>query len=296
MNVNYEYYHIFYYVAKYGNFTKAANVLGSNQPNVTRAMNRLEQELGCKLFARTNRGATLTPEGQQLLSHVEVAQQQLQEGEAELSGSAGLQNGSISIGVSETALNIFLLEKLRDFHALYPNIRLRISNHSTPQAIAAIKRGTIDLAVVTTPADTQVPLHVTPLMPFDEVLVGGPAFSSLSDKALHLRDLENYSLICLGRNTMSYAFYERLFLRHGLVLQPDTEAATTNQVLPLVKYDLGLAFLPEPFAHEALERCEICRIPLAEPIPQRQVCLVRDTRRPLSVAARAFEKLLYGEE
>jgi len=296
VNVNYEYYRIFYYVAKYGNFTKAANALGSNQPNVTRSINRLEQTLGCKLFARTNRGATLTPEGQQLLSHVEVAQQQLQAGEAELSGSAGLQNGSIAIGASETALNIFLLEKLRAFHALYPNIRLRISNNSTPQAAAAIKRGTIDFAVVTTPADAQAPLHVTPLMPFDEVLVGGPAFSSLSDKALHLRDLENYPLICLGRNTMSYAFYERLFLRHGLVLQPDTEAATTNQVLPLVKYDLGLAFLPEPFAHEALERCEICRIPLAEPIPQRQVCLIRDTRRPLSVAARAFEKLLYGEE
>lgn len=295
MSVNYEYYRIFYYVAKYGNFTKAANVLGSNQPNVTRAMNRLEQELGCKLFARTNRGATLTPEGRQLLSHVEVAQQQLQAGEAELSGSAGLQNGSIAIGASETALNIFLLEKLRDFHALYPNIRLRISNNSTPQAVAAIKRGTIDLAVVTTPADTQAPLHVTPLMPFDEVLVGGPAFSFLSVKALHLKDLEKYPLICLGRDTMSYAFYERLFLRRGLVLQPDTEAATTNQVLPLVKYNLGLAFLPEPFAHEALERCEICRIPLAESIPQRQVCLIRDARRPLSVAARAFEKLLYGE-
>ena len=50
MYVDWEYYKIFYYVAKYQNFTKAARVLGNNQPNITRCMNNLEQDLGCKLF------------------------------------------------------------------------------------------------------------------------------------------------------------------------------------------------------------------------------------------------------
>ena len=45
MNINFEYYKIFYYVAKYHNFTKAAQVLESSQPNVTRAMNCLEQQM-----------------------------------------------------------------------------------------------------------------------------------------------------------------------------------------------------------------------------------------------------------
>ena len=44
MDVNFEYYKVFYYVAKYKNFTKAAHALGSGQPNVTRAMNCLEQQ------------------------------------------------------------------------------------------------------------------------------------------------------------------------------------------------------------------------------------------------------------
>lgn len=42
MDVNFEYYKIFYCVARYSNFTKAANALGSSQPNITRAMNHLE--------------------------------------------------------------------------------------------------------------------------------------------------------------------------------------------------------------------------------------------------------------
>ena len=53
MDVNFEYYKVFYYVAKYKNFTKAAHALGSGQPNVTRAMNCLEQQTHCTLFIRT---------------------------------------------------------------------------------------------------------------------------------------------------------------------------------------------------------------------------------------------------
>ena len=63
MYVDWEYYKIFYYVAKYRNFTKAARVLGSNQPNITHTMNKLEDQLHCVLFIRSNRGVTLTPEG-----------------------------------------------------------------------------------------------------------------------------------------------------------------------------------------------------------------------------------------
>ena len=59
MNVNFEYYKIFYYVARYCNFTKAAHALHNSQPNITRAMNALEQEIQCTLFVRTNRGVQM---------------------------------------------------------------------------------------------------------------------------------------------------------------------------------------------------------------------------------------------
>ena len=56
MNITYDYYRIFYFVAKYQSFTKAAEMLRNNQPNITRYINNLESELGCKLFIRSNRG------------------------------------------------------------------------------------------------------------------------------------------------------------------------------------------------------------------------------------------------
>ena len=50
MDITYDYYRIFYYVAKYKSFTHAAQILMSSQPNVTRSMNNLEKQLGVKLF------------------------------------------------------------------------------------------------------------------------------------------------------------------------------------------------------------------------------------------------------
>ena len=77
MAITYDYYRIFYHVVQCHSFTKAAEVLENNQPNITRCMNNLEYELGCKLFVRSNRGVSLTPEGERLFRRVSVAYEQL---------------------------------------------------------------------------------------------------------------------------------------------------------------------------------------------------------------------------
>ena len=110
-----DYYRIFYYVAQYQSFSKAAEILGNN-PNLSRCMNLLESELGCKLLVRTNRGVSLTPEGQRLFEHVAIANEQLMLGEQEILKDKSLESGLVTIGASETALRLFLLNKLELFH------------------------------------------------------------------------------------------------------------------------------------------------------------------------------------
>lgn len=292
MYVTWDYYKVFYYVAKYQNFTKAARVLGSNQPNVTHTMNRLEEQLGCVLFIRSNRGVTLTPEGELLYARVSSAAVQIQEAEEELSASATLEHGSISISATETALNIYLSDKLRAFHEDFPKIRLRISNHSTPQAVQAVRNGEVDFAVVSTPAEVDAPLNIVELVSFREILVGGRTFTALASQTLSLKELSAYPLISLSEESMTRAFYRQFFLEHDAVLRPDTEAATTDQMLTLVRSELGLAFVPEPMTRNALKSREIVQLTLKEEIPARSVCLVYDRHRPLNTAARAFRERL----
>lgn len=80
-----DYYRIFYYVARYKSFSNAAEMLGSNQPNITRCMNILENELDCKLLIRSHKGIQLTTEGEHLFRHVAIAIEQLTYGEKKLS-------------------------------------------------------------------------------------------------------------------------------------------------------------------------------------------------------------------
>ena len=95
MNSNFEYYKIFYYVAKYENLTKAATVLKTSQPAVTRTIHKLENELGCRLFTRSKTGMQLTPEGRTFYGYVAAGCAQFFKGENDLSNLISLENGTI---------------------------------------------------------------------------------------------------------------------------------------------------------------------------------------------------------
>ena len=150
----------------------------------------------------------------------------------------------------------------------------------------------MDFAIVSTPAEVEPGLKMVELKSFYEVLVGGKTFTALASQNLSLKELTNYPLISLSDESMTRSFYRQLFLDHDAVLKPDTEAATTDQMLTLVKSELGLAFVPEPMAREPLQRGEIVQLHLQEIIPSRSICLVYDHHRPLNTAARKFQQMI----
>ncbi|MBP3507952.1 MAG: LysR family transcriptional regulator [Lachnospiraceae bacterium] len=292
MNINYEYYRIFYYVAKYKNLTQAAEMLHNNQPNISRTMKQMEEEMGCKLLVRSNRGISLTPEGEQVYSHVKLAVEHLQAAEGEIMRSTGMMSGSVSIGASETALRMVMLPVLNHFKKLYPDIHIRIQNHLTSQSMEAVRKELVDFAVVVTPEIIEKPLVSYPIIEFHDILIGGSDYIKLKDKPLSLNELNSYPLVCLGDNTVTYHFYEELFHRYKLELKPELEAATTDQILPMVKHNLGLGFIPDVYAREALEKSEVFQIPVAEKIPSRRICFVENKNHMLSIAAKELKELI----
>ena len=229
MAVPYDYYRIFYYVAQHKSFTKAAEALGNNQPNITRCMNNLEQDLGCKLFVRTNHGVSLTPEGQRLYSRAAVAFEQLRLGESELRADCNLRTGSISIAASEAALHLTLLNRLDAFHRRNPGIHLRITNDSTPRAMEGLLRGQVDCAAVTTPCPVRKSLQETALVSFREILICGSDFHDLTAETRSLRDLENLPFVCMSRGTSTYTFYQQLFLKYNLAFPGNGSSAETRR-------------------------------------------------------------------
>ncbi len=295
MDASFDYYKAFYYVAKYSNFTKAAGAMLSSQPAVTRSIQNLESELGCRLFIRSRHGVTLTPEGKLLYRYVAPACERILRGEEELGLALGLHGGSVSIGATETALHCLLLDRLSDFQQEHPDVKIRISNGTTAQVLSDMKEGRTDLAVVPTPFQIEKPYTSVRLRPIRSVLVGGSRFAHLCSTPLSLSDLKQYPLAGLSGSTMSYRFYEDFFAAHGLSLHYDIEMANADLLLPVARHNLGLAFVPEKLVEDSLEQGKLFSIPLKEEIPLRHVCLVRDPGRPLGAAARCLLELLMKE-
>ena len=266
--------------------------MGNNQPNITRCMNILENDLGCKLFIRSNRGVQLTLEGERLYEHVSIAIEQLVSGENELLKDKGLESGLVNIGASEIALRLFLLNELEVFHHHYPHVKLRISNHSTPQAVQALENGLVDFAVVTTPVALKKPLQRIPLYSFREILIAGPEYAEIASATHSLQDLQDLPLIGIAPGSSTRELYTQYFMRHNLPFSPDMEVATTDQIFPMVSHNLGIGFFPEELAAEHIARGKVIQIPIREPLPERKICLIRNVKRPQSIAARSLEEHL----
>lgn len=292
MDVNFEYYKIFYYVAKYGNITKAATALGSSQPNVTRIMKLLEAQLNCRLFIREARGISLTEEGELLCSHVEIAYRHLLDAQEEICRRDSRTCGTVEIGTTETALYLFLLNVLHDFKLEYPGIRIKIHNHTTPETMGALISGKVDLAFVTTPFEASGTVSCVKALEFEEILVGGTQYADLSRTALELKDVKRYPWIGLCRGSATYELYRNLFIENRIDLEPDMEVETSGLMLPLIENNLGIGFVPSELAQPLLEEKKLVHIRLDCEIPKRAIQIALDKERGRSLAADTFYKYL----
>lgn len=289
MNISYDYYRIFYYVAKYKSFTAASVALMNNQPNITRMIKKLEYQLGCTLFVRQRHGVALTAEGEKLYARVCVAFENILLGEEEIAKDKSLQSGIVTVAASEIALRCVLLPALKKFRKAYPGIKIRILNQSTPQAINSLKKGISDLAVVTQPFDLPDSLRASVLRAICEVPVCSADFSLSTGCALSDSQIKKYPIIGLGDQTGSFDFYTEVFAKRGLAYTPDIEAATADQILPMIKSDLGIGFVPIDFL-ENENMTGLVILDMKPPIPERNICVLKNKQIQLSLAAAELER------
>lgn len=291
MAISFDSYKIFYYAAKYQNITAAARALYLTQPTVSHAITSLEKALGCQLFIRSKKGVLMTPEAELLYEHVSQACQQLLKGEDALKRRLSMTEGLVRIGASETTLHHYLLPYLEQFKAKYPQIRLTISNTTTPSALAALKDGFIDFAVVVSPKPEEH-LTIQTISFLQDVFIAGPNYAMLQGRPLHIRDLASYPFVCMDSSSGTREYMEALFLQYKSCLIPDIESATTDLITPMVAHNLGIGFVPYYFAKAALSRKEVFCLDIEDRLPARTICIVRHTHHPVSVAGNSFLQMI----
>ncbi|MCF0120534.1 MAG: LysR family transcriptional regulator, partial [Oscillospiraceae bacterium] len=104
MSASFDLYKVFYYVGKFKNITHAAAALFVSQSTVSRSIQSLESELGCRLFDRHRHGVTLTVEGEALYEHISKACEDIFLGEEKLLSRRRLSEYELKIGLGDITM------------------------------------------------------------------------------------------------------------------------------------------------------------------------------------------------
>ncbi len=288
MDINYELYKVFYYVATTLSFSEASKQLFISQSAVSQAIKTLEKKLEQTLFIRSTKRVQLTPEGEILLRHIEPAINLIQRGETQLVDSAST-GGQIRIGASDTICRYFLVPYLERFHKEFPNTHIKVTNETSMKCVELLESGQVDCIVINYPNSHLGNLYaMKKIAAFKDVFVANDTFRELKDKKVTFHDLLNYPILMLEKQTTTSEFLHNLFQQHQLDLVPEVELTSNDLLLDLAKIGLGIAFVPDYCLPKVSE--DLFLVETAEELPSRELAIVYNNRIPVTKSTLEFLK------
>ncbi len=290
MDINYELYKVFYYVAITLSFSEASKKLYISQSAVSQSVKVLEKKLNQTLFIRSTKRVQLTPEGEILLKHIEPAMNLIKKGEAQLLEANTLNGGQLRIGASDTICRYFLVPYLNRFHKLYPHVHIKVTNQTSIECVRLLENGQVDFCITNYP-NSALSNHqsIRVIREFSDVFVANPAHFPLQGRKLSLKELQNYPILMLDRKSTTSEFLHNLFQQHQLDLVPEIELSSNDLLIDLARIGLGIAFVPD-FCIPAHEK-DLFLLELEEQLPSRQLVVVSNDTLPISQAAKQFMEI-----
>ena len=234
--VNIHHLELFYYVALHGGISRAVRHIpyGIQQPAVSSQILLLEEDLGGKLFDRTP--FRLTPEGEQLFSHIRPFFKDLETVAARLRKRS---TPLIRIGGPELVLREYLPPVMQLLGKRLPNVRLSLQSGFTPQLEAWLQERQIDLAI--TPLENRPPaLRCLRLMRVPLVLLVHKKSKLKSAGELWARERIDEPLITLPAVETVSRLFRKGLQRRRIDWTPAIEASSLDIVTQYVANGYGI--------------------------------------------------------
>lgn len=291
MDINYELYKVFYYVASSLSFSEASKKLYISQSAVSQSIKTLEKKLGQSLFIRSTKKVQLTPAGSLLLKHIEPAMNLISRGESQLLDAGTLGLGQLHIGASDTICRYFLVPYLKEFHKKFPNVPIKVTNATSIQCVELLDQRKVDLVVTNFPNKHLNHEYIQKTVAnFHDVFIANPEHFDFASQELTFEELKTHPLMMLSRQSTTSEFLHNLFIQHQLELVPDIELNSNDLLIDLARIGLGIAFVPDYCLEE--DDNDLLIIQTKEKLPTRQIVASVNTAFPISASTEEFLKLL----
>ncbi len=295
MEINLEYYKVFYYVANCKSISLAAEQLCISQPAVSQSIKLLEKHAGCSLFLRLPKGVRLTPEGEVLYKYVKEGYEKIEKGEEALKRMIDVDSGEIRIGASDMTLQYYLLPYLEKFHEVFPKIKIKVANAPTPETLTSLYEHNIDFAVVSTPFIHKEQVKIKKVKEINSIFVAGNEYKKYKEKTNNLSELIKLPLICLEKKTSTRRAMDEFLKENDIVIEPEFELATSEMVVQFASRNLGIGCVVKDFAISYIKNGSVFEVKFDKEQKKREFCVVTYDNNPISLAAKKLIDMLESE-
>lgn len=268
MNINYEYYRIFYYVVIYQNITRASIKLNISQPAISKTIKLLEDQLNTKLFIRSNRGVILTSQGRMIFNDIKSGIEHFENVENIINEFNELKKGKIAIGASTTVVRYFLFPFLDKFHNKYPNIEIILDTDPTNKLIDKLKNGILDIVFLTNNFNDKNYKLINCIEIHDSFFTSD---YELSKKTIKLKDINNYKLILQSEESNTRKHLDNLCFENNILLNPILDLSSFTLMVDFVKKGYGIGFGTIEFLKKEINDKEIYTMKIDKKIKSRKI-------------------------
>ena len=277
-------------VARTGNFSRAAEQCHVAQPSLSQQVQKLEDELGERLFDRLKREAKLTPHGEMFLRRAVKILEEVDAAKREATDATDLLRGTLTIGVLPTIAPYLLPAVLVAFTEKFPGVESVIQEDTTARLLKLLHACEIDLALASQPIQDER-LKITELFAEELLLALPPGHPLARKRTVSARDLEKERLIvlkeghCLGDQVLR--FCDRSDLHPTISFR----SAQLETIQSLVNAGLGISLIPAMAAQAGRGDLPDYRS-LSAPRPTRTIVAVWPKQRQPGRAAGEFLNLV----
>lgn len=274
MNVSYDLYKTFYIVAECSTITEAAEKLAISQPAVTKAIKNLEWQLNGNLFIRSKNGIKLTENGKKFYNYIKPAIEQMQDASKLFNNISKIEIGEIKIGTSNTILKYYLMEHLKEYSKILPNINITIEESYTPTLINMVKNGSLDTAIIyANENDNKLDgLKIYTLQKLNYCFIGNKKYKKYANKTVNLNDLKKERLILNTINPIqTYLLNEN---EKESKYNAYINLASHSLVYEFVKQGFGIGLVIKEFIKDDLDDNDLYEIKISEPMQPLNLILI----------------------
>ena len=238
-NINLNLYKVFYDVAKYGSFSKAAEFTYTTQSAISKSIKKLEEELDTELFFRNPHGVELTEKGKELLYYVEKSYGNLLTAQRVMLERENLERGKLVIGLPSYISSFFFVDKVIDFHNKYPNIEITLMNGGHNQLLDLLDKHQIDFMIYSSFDINNKELDIVKLYEVKYKFFCKTEDYEKYKNIKSIKDLEYIPLVLpVNRKNL-----DEIFIKNNFYPKKNINIHTSEGIITGVKNNMGVGYI-----------------------------------------------------